>query len=198
MSNSAETVNDSGKSALPQSSSRIRDLTLTAMMAAVTCVLGPLSIPIPVSPVPISLTNLAVCFSVMLLGKKRGTLSFLIYLLIGIAGLPVFSAFSGGFGKLLGPTGGYLIGFLLLAYISGIFVERFEGNNVMIFLGMVLGTIVVYALGTIWLAYVAHLSLQAALMAGVVPYIIGDLLKITAAVLIGGAIRARLRKAGLL
>ena len=87
-------------------------MTLIAVMAAITCILGPLSIPIPISPVPISLTNLAIYLTVCLLGWKFGTISYLIYLLIGIAGLPVFSGFSSGFAKLLGPTGGYLIGFI--------------------------------------------------------------------------------------
>ena len=90
-------------------------MALIAVMAAITCILGPLSIPIPVSPVPISLTNLAIYLTVCLLGWKFGTISYLIYLLIGIAGLPVFSGFSSGFAKLLGPTGGYLIGFIPMA-----------------------------------------------------------------------------------
>lgn len=76
-------------------------MALIAVMAAITCILGPLSIPIPVSPVPISLTNLAIYLTVCLLGWKFGTISYLIYLLIGIAGLPVFSSFSSGFAKLL-------------------------------------------------------------------------------------------------
>ena len=87
-------------------------MALIAVMAAITCILGPLSIPIPISPVPISLTNLAIYLTVCLLGWKFGTISYLIYLLIGIAGLPVFSGFSSGFAKLLGPPGGYLIGFI--------------------------------------------------------------------------------------
>ena len=92
-------------------------MALIAVMAAITCILGPLSIPIPVSPVPISLTNLAIYLTVCLLGWKFGTISYLIYLLIGIAGLPVFSSFSSGFAKLLGPTGGYLIGFIPMALL---------------------------------------------------------------------------------
>ena len=80
-------------------------MVTTAFMAAVTCILAPLSIPI--GPVPISLTNLAIYLSLYLLNWKRGTISYCLYLLIGLAGLPVFSGFSGGIGKLAGPTGGY-------------------------------------------------------------------------------------------
>ena len=101
-----------------------RQMTLSAIMAAVICILGPLSIPIPVSPVPITLTNLAIYFTVCILGWKLGTVSYLIYLVIGLAGLPVFSSFGAGFGKLLGPTGGYLIGFIFMAIICGLFFEK--------------------------------------------------------------------------
>ena len=79
-------------------------ITVTALMTAVTCILAPLSIPI--GPVPISLTNLAIYISLYLLGWKRGTISYLIYLLIGLVGIPVFSGFTGGPAKLAGPTGG--------------------------------------------------------------------------------------------
>lgn len=74
------------------------EITITALMAAVTCILAPLSIPI--GPVPISFTNLAIYLSLYLLGWKRGTISYLVYLLIGLVGVPVFSGFTGGIGKL--------------------------------------------------------------------------------------------------
>ena len=107
-------------------------MALIAVMAAITCILGPLSIPIPISPVPISLTNLAIYLTVCLLGWKFGTISYLIYLLIGIAGLPVFSGFSSGFAKLLGPTGGYLIGFIPMAIICGFAFEKFSNGGMQI------------------------------------------------------------------
>ena len=96
--------------------SKTYEITMTALMAAVTCILAPLSIPI--GPVPISFTNLAIYLSLYLLGWKRGTISYLIYLLIGLIGLPVFSGFTGGVGKLAGPTGGYIIGFSLSSSLS--------------------------------------------------------------------------------
>ena len=85
---------------------RTRNLTLIGLMTAVLCILGPFSIPIPVSPVPLSLTNFAVYITVYTLGMKSGTLSVLVYLCLGTAGLPVFSGFSGGLGKLAGPYRG--------------------------------------------------------------------------------------------
>ena len=131
-------------------------LTLTAVMAAVICVLGPISMAIPISPVPISLASMAVYLAVTVLGMKLGTLSCLIYLLLGLVGLPVFSGGSAGAAKLFGPTGGYLVGYLFLALIAGAFVGRYTENKwksiAFAALGMVLGTMVLYALGTAWLA----------------------------------------------
>ena len=87
-------------------------MAVTALMAAVMCVLGPLSVPI--GAIPISLTNLVICFSAWLLGPKFGTLSVAVYLALGAVGLPVFSGYGAGLAKLAGPTGGYLVGYLLL------------------------------------------------------------------------------------
>ena len=172
-------------------------MALIAVIAAITCILGPLSIPIPVSPVPISLTNLAIYLTVCLLGWKFGTISYLIYLLIGIAGLPVFSSFSSGFAKLLGPTGGYLIGFIPMAIICGFAFEKFSNRGMQI-AGLAIGTIVAYIFGTAWLAIEAHLTFYQALLAGVIPYIPGDLVKIILVVLVGPIVKKRLQSAGLL
>jgi len=170
-------------------------LTLIGLIAAVTCILGPLSLPIGI--VPISLTNLAIYFAIYALGGKRGTLSYIVYLFIGLVGLPVFSGFSGGVPKLFGPTGGYLIGFVFMAFISGIFIDKFSNKIYMCFLGMVLGTIVTYIFGTAWLAYEAHMPFNKALAVGVLPFIPGDIVKITIASLIGPQIKKRLISAGL-
>ena len=113
-------------------SSRTKFLTLTGLMTAVICIVGPLSLPLPASPVPVTLTNFAIYIAVYVLGLKAGTVSCLIYLCLGAAGLPVFSALSGGIGKLAGPTGGYLIGFLFLALIQGALMRRFSGKNTVI------------------------------------------------------------------
>ncbi len=180
---------------MPQGNTRT--LALIGVMAAVTCILGPLSIPLPFSPVPISLTNLAVYFSIYVLGMKKGSISYVIYLLIGLVGIPVFSSFTGGPGKLLGPTGGYLIGFLFMAVICGLFIDKWPEKRYMGFLGMVMGTLVCYLFGTVWLAHQAGLSFEAALAAGVIPFIPGDVAKMLIAMFIGPEIVKRLKKAGL-
>ena len=178
------------------SSVNTRSMVVIALMTAVTCILGPLSLAIPVSPVPISLTNLAVYFAVYILGTKNGTLSYCLYLLIGLIGVPVFSGFTGGPGKLLGPTGGYLIGFIFMAVCCGYFIEK-SHQRVLHFAGMVLGTAICYLFGTAWLAFLTGMSFSAALGAGVIPFIPGDLAKIVIALVVGPELRSRLRQAGL-
>ncbi|MDO4287258.1 MAG: biotin transporter BioY [Eubacteriales bacterium] len=173
----------------------VREMALVALMAAVTCIMGPLSVPIGI--VPISLTNLAVYLAIYVLGCKRGTLSYVVYLLIGLVGVPVFSGFTGGVGKLFGPTGGYLIGFIFMALLCGWFIDTFDCKLIPSFIGMVLGTIVCYAFGTAWLAYQASMSFYAAMAAGVLPFIPGDLAKMIIAAIIGPQVRRRLVQAGL-
>lgn len=178
-------------------SGKTRQMVLIALMTAVTCILGPLSLAIPISPVPISLTNLAVYFTIYVLGTKLGTISYLVYVLLGLVGLPVFSAFTGGPAKLFGPTGGYIFGFIFMAIISGIFIEKWSSGLYMHFIGMAIGTAICYFFGTVWLAYQTGMGFYAALGAGVIPFIPGDLVKIVIALIAGPVIRKRLLRAGL-
>lgn len=179
----------------------VRQLAIIGVMTAVTCILAPFSVPI--GPVPISLTNLAIYFSLYILGTKNGTISYLVYLLIGIIGLPVFSGFTSGPEKLIGPTGGYLIGFIPMAIIAGIFIKKsISMDNLWIgrilgMFGMILGTVIAYIFGTAWLAYQADMDFQAALWVGVIPFIPGDLVKMVLAVLAGPQIWKQLVRAGL-
>lgn len=168
-------------------------MAVTALMTAVTCILAPLSIPI--GPVPISLTNFAIYLSLYLLDCKKGTISYILYLLLGLVGLPVFSGFTGGIGKLAGPTGGYIIGFIPMAIIAGIVIDKYTEKWLLCLLAMIVGTIVCYALGTAWLAYEAKMDMMAALWAGVIPFIPGDLVKMALAILIAPKIRAQVCRA---
>ncbi len=170
-------------------------LSFCALMTAVTCILAPLSIPI--GPVPISLTNFVIYLSLYLLGWKLATISYLIYLLIGLIGIPIFSGFTGGIGKLLGPTGGYIIGFIPMAILSGIAIEKHNHRWIQFF-ALVLGTIICYVFGTAWFCIEAQSHLSAALGLCVFPFIPGDLCKIILAMLMGPVIRKRLHLAGIL
>lgn len=164
-------------------------ITKLALMSAVICVTGPLSINIPISPVPITFGIIGILLSVYVLGVKGGILSVLIYLLLGAFGLPVFSNFSGGFSKIAGPTGGYLAGYILLALISGIFIEKFPKNRLLQFLGIMTGIVCCYALGTVWLKFQANMSFSAALLAGTLPYIPFDIAKAVLCVFLGGKLK---------
>ena len=166
-------------------------LTMTAVMTAVTCILAPFSISI--GPIPISFTNLAFYFALYLLGWKSATVSYLVYVLIGLVGLPVFSGFSGGLGKLMGPTGGYIVGFLPMAVIAGIGIDRCSKRWLQL-LSMLAGTLVCYTFGTAWYCMQTGSALMSALILCVFPFIPGDLIKMAAAMSIGPVIKKRLRR----
>lgn len=170
-----------------------KQMTSIALITAVICVLAPLSIPI--GAVPISFTNLALYFAIYIIGTKNTFISYTIYYILGIIGLPVFSGFSGGFVKAVGPTGGCLIGFFFMIIISGVFIEKFKSSKFMHFMGMILGTIVVYALAVLWFVYIMDTTFMAAFIACVAPFVIGDLLKMIVAMVVGKKIRQRLDRA---
>ena len=156
-------------------------MAMTALMAAVTCVLAPMAIPI--GPVPISFTNLAIYLSLYLLGWKRGTVSYLVYVLIGAVGVPV-------------ATGGYIVGFIPMAVIAGLVIDRYRNRGLQL-AGMIVGTAVCYAFGTAWFCFVMDSTPMAALSLCVIPFIPGDLVKMLLAMWVGPMIRRRLVQAGL-
>lgn len=175
---------------------KVKTITTCALFAALMCICGPLSVPI--GPVPVSLTNLVIYFAVMILGTKGTLISYIVYLLLGLVGLPVFSGFQGGVAKLAGPTGGYLIGFILMIPICGIIKEKCKANPVITIIGMILGTLVAYAFGTAWFVFITKNTVMASLSLCVYPFIPFDIAKIVIAVLIGRTIRKSLAAAGVL
>lgn len=180
------------------SDAKIKTITCVGFLTALICVMGPLTIPLPFSPVPVTAATLAIYFVVYVAGMRLGALSCLVYLLLGFVGVPVFSSFTSGPAKLLGPTGGYLIGYLFLAFICGAFIDKWPKKIYVHFAGMIVGTVVFYLFGTVWLAYQAGMSFWAALGAGVLPFIPGDLAKIVAAILVGSQVKQKVQKAGML
>lgn len=176
----------------------LKNMVLMALFAALTCVLAPMSVPI--GPVPISLTNLVIYFSVFVLGWQRATITYLVYLLLGMAGLPVFSGFEGGMGKIAGPTGGYLVGFILMTILCGLFIqihtEKLWMDYLLSFLGMVLGTALAYAFGTAWFCFSTGTGLWAALLICVFPFIVGDLVKIVIALAVAPTLAKQIKKIG--
>ncbi len=170
---------------------KTENMTRIALMTAVLCILGPLAV--PVGPVPISLATLGILLAVYILGAKEGVAACLLYIALGAIGLPVFSGFQGGFAKIAGPTGGYMLGYLFLALIAGWFIHKYYDIIWLQFIGMCLGTAVLYAFGTAWLAHVAGMTFMEAMAAGVLPFIIGDVLKMICAIVLGRAINGRLK-----
>ena len=157
-------------------------------MAALICVAGPLSI--PVGPIPLSLATFAVYLAGSVLGRKKGTIAVALYLVIGVIGVPVFSGFSGGFQKLAGVTGGYLIGYLPCAYLSGVGAEKREKAGWWFHpLMMVAGTVLLYLVGTIVFMLHTGNGLIASLSLCVIPFLIGDAIKIAAATLLTVPVR---------
>lgn len=165
-----------------------RDMTLVAVMAALICVAGPLTVAI--GPIPLSLATFAIYLAGALLGPGRGALAVALYLLIGAVGVPVFSGFSGGFQKLAGVTGGYLVGYVPCAWLSGL-GARGEAKDARWRLPamMALGTAVLYAIGTAWFMLQTKNPLGAALGMCVLPFLPGDAIKIAAAALLARPIR---------
>ncbi len=174
-----------------QSKLTVRSMVFIAIMAAVICVAAPYSIPLP-GLVPVSLATFAVYLAGALLGGKKGTLAVVIYILLGAVGLPVFSGFAGGFAKLLGVTGGYIIGYVPCALLTGIFADKFSHKVWAMPVGMVLGTAALYAFGTVWYMVETGSALGVALMGCVVPFLIGDAIKIALATALAFPLKSRL------
>jgi len=166
---------------------QLKRMVYAALMAALTA--AGAYIAIPIGPVPIVLQNLFIMLAGLLLGGRWGLISVGVYLLAGAVGMPVFAGGAGGIGKFVGPTGGYLLGFAGAAYLIGILSERGRGKVVVDVMAMVAGTLVIYAFGVSWLKVVTGMTFSKAVAVGMLPFLIGDALKIAAAIPIARALR---------
>jgi biotin transport system substrate-specific component len=160
---------------------RIYDVCLVAGFSLIIAASAQVSIPLPFTPVPVTLQTFAVVVAGALLGSRRGAAAVLAYLAEGFAGLPVFSLGRAGIAHLLGPTGGYLVGFVAAAWLVGLLVERrFASTLFGALFVLVAGHLVPYATGVAWLSM--SLGLQRALLLGFVPFLVGDAFKVAASV----------------
>ena len=166
-----------------------------ALFSALSAVLS--QIAIPISLVPVVLTQIAVLTGAGLLGWRRGILSQVVYVALGAAGLPVFAGFRSGIGVLLGPTGGFIAGYMLSALVVGLLVERSSNsapcNRWALFLIMLLGALVVYVPGIPWLMHVTGIGLREAVTAYVLPFLLGDGVKAAVSAVLVGRLRRHLR-----
>jgi len=158
----------------------IRQMTLVSLFAALTAIGAFISIPI--YPVPFTLQTLFTLLAAMILGSVTAASSQIIYVLLGAIGLPVFAGFKAGLGILFGPTGGFLFGFIISAYVIGKIIElKKEINILYYFLAGLSGTVIIYIIGITQLSLVTGIGIKRALLVGALPFLPGDILKIIAA-----------------
>ncbi len=165
---------------------KLKTYVLISLFSAIIAVLSFISIP---APVPFTLQTLGVFCALAVLGGKSGFISIILYIFLGIIGLPVFSHFSGGIGHLLGATGGYIIGFIPLALIYLLFTEKIGKSIKVKAIGLIAGLFVCYLTGTLWYTYkyVGVINLESflsSLSVCVLPFLVPDLIKIFCALLI--------------
>ncbi|MFA5658856.1 MAG: biotin transporter BioY [Oscillospiraceae bacterium] len=168
----------------------IRKITLTALFAALTAVFS--QIQISIQPVPINFATLSVFLAGAILGWKYGALSQIVYVLLGLSGVPVFAGFSSGTAILFGKTGGYIFGYILAAFLTGLISQiKTKRVKLLLSIAMAVAMLSCYTLGTAWFMLITGTELLKSLIWCVFPFLIGDALKISAAVML----TQRLRKA---
>jgi biotin transport system substrate-specific component len=172
---------------------QLRMTAFASLFAALTAVGA--YIAVPIGPVPIVLQNLFVYLSGLLLGSKWGATSMAAYLLAGICGLPVFAGGRGGIGHIIGPTGGYLIGFMPAVFIIGIIQEKAKANILFDVLALVIATAIIYLCGVFWLKTITQMTISKTLLVGMLPFLPGDALKIAVAVVLANKIRPFIKNA---
>lgn len=168
------------------------NLAVTAIAAAILCVFSPISL--PMGSIPISLALFAIAFISCVLPWKQSVAAVIIYILLGACGLPVFSGFIGGFQQITGITGGFIIGYIPCSLIVSLLVGRYAEKKIIYPISMILGIAICYLSGTIWYSIQTSTAFSASLAVCVLPFIIGDIIKISVASAMGSAIRKRLKR----
>lgn len=161
----------------------VKSICLVGVFTALMCVLSPLSIPL--DPVSITLATLVIYIIGATFDYKIAVLPVVLYLLLGMAGLPVFSKFQGGIQVLFGPTGGYLFGYIPCVFLISLLISKFPNKKWLYPIAMIIGTVVLYAFGTLWFVLYLKYDIYKALLVCVVPFLPGDTFKIAVACLIG-------------
>ena len=183
--------NSSNPSNVPASRASVQDLCAVALCTAVTVIMAQISIPMPLG-VPMTMQTFAVMLAAIILGAKKGAAATLVYMLLGSIGLPVFSNFTGGAQCLVGPTGGFILSFPLMAYIIGLGAKRYYERKSLFILSLIAGTAVNYLIGVLMFAFVTGGTLAAGFAACVMPFIPTTIIKMILAAVLGLKIRKRL------
>ena len=171
---------------------KVHRIALTGILAAIICLVAPFSVPI--GAIPDSLATFAIYIVCCTVNVKISVCSVIIYILLGAAGLPVFSSFQGGFHIIAGITGGYIIGYIPCAVSVGLLVNKFENKKWIYPVSMVAGTIICWLTGTLWYMIQTESSFISAVAICIAPFVIGDIIKISAACVLGFTLRKRLSK----
>jgi biotin transport system substrate-specific component len=171
---------------------KLRWTVLSSLMAAFTA-LGAY-IQVPIGPVPMVLSTVFVLLSGLLLGSRWGLVTMGLYLLMGAIGMPVFAGGKGGLVHFLGPTGGYLFGYALASWTTGLISERSRGALILEIFAVVIGSLAIYGLGVPWLKMVTQMSWGKSAMLGMVPFLIGDAVKASVALMLARAVRPILNR----
>lgn len=165
----------------------IRQMTYIAIFTAVIIITGFIQIPLPFSPVPITLQTMAVILTGLLLNKKEAAMSMIVFVLLGAIGLPVFAGGKGGLDVIVGPTGGYIISWIFAAWLIAMFKGKVFNWVRFGAVSMIFGIALVYVIGVPWLAFSTGMDLQKAFAVGAAPFIIGDLFKWVLALMVASA-----------
>jgi biotin transport system substrate-specific component len=164
-----------------------------ALFTALIIIGGYISIPIPVSPVPIVLTDFFVMLVGLFLGFKYGMTSTLLYLVLGLIGLPVFAGGRAGTVVLFGPTGGFLLGYLPLAASISLITYKWKMSVTTHLIALIIGNVWLYVFGVSWLKFQTGMNWMGAISMGFIPFIMGTLIKIILAVAIGRTLLPRFK-----
>lgn len=154
---------------------------MCGLFAALNAICAQIFIPLGFTPVPMNLGTLGVFLTGGLLGRKYGVISMSVYVLLGAAGIPVFSGFQGGIGILAGPTGGYIAGYILAVFIIGLILDKGYAKLTLRILSMIAGLTACYCLGTLWFMTSTGTGITAAFVSCVLPFLPADAVKILAA-----------------
>ena len=176
----------------------VKQIVLCAMFAALCCATAPISIPLP-SGVPVTLQTAAIFLTALLLGPLYGFISVLVYVLLGAVGLPVFAGLSGGLGSLAGMSGGFIMSWPFATVLAGFIYFKFGRNSTgfkkytVMVIAMLLGSVVIYTIGLAQFMLLTGMNLTASIMACMVPFIPGDLLKMALVAIITPALERALK-----
>ena len=184
---------------------KTKDYILCAFFAAFIAVLAQIQLPLPITPIPISLAVLAVLIAGGVLGVKRALITIIVYILIGFIGVPVFAGFQGGMAVLAGPTVGYIIGYIPLIAIVAAFTKYSRDKAteyswpvykecLVLVVGAIVGILILYALGTAWFMIVTGRGVVESLAMCVIPFIPGEIFKIVAFIIIMQALKKSIVK----